>query len=130
MANTTAKDVIDSFESSFADKQVIPESLENMWLLKAIGRFSVEIEPLNYDEDLGEFDTKLGRYVIDSLAAMMKVLYMERQYSLVNKRVSIISKDLSVDGSNGSKQHTYKELDYAAEQARDMIENQKPSAYL
>jgi len=82
MANTTAKDVIDSFESSFADKQVIPESLENVWLLKAIGRFSTEIDPLNYDEDLGEFDVKLDRYVIDSLAAMMKVLYMERQYSL------------------------------------------------
>lgn len=36
MANTEAKDVIDSFESSFADKQVLPESLEIMWLKKLL----------------------------------------------------------------------------------------------
>ena len=43
MANTEAKDVINSFESSFADKQVLPESLEIMWLKKAVGRYSVDL---------------------------------------------------------------------------------------
>lgn len=32
---TTAQDVIDSFESSFADRQILPESLEIMWLKKS-----------------------------------------------------------------------------------------------
>ncbi len=48
MANTEAKDVINSFESSFADKQVLPESLEIMWLKKAVGRYSVELDELNF----------------------------------------------------------------------------------
>lgn len=52
MANTEAKDVIDSFESSFADKQVLPESLEIMWLKKAVGRYSVELDKLNFDDEL------------------------------------------------------------------------------
>ena len=38
---TQASEIIESFESTFADKQVIPFSLELMWLKKAIGRYSV-----------------------------------------------------------------------------------------
>ena len=59
MANTNAQEVIDSFESSFADRQVLPESLEMVWLKKAIGRYSVELDPLNFDEELWEFE--IGR---------------------------------------------------------------------
>ena len=129
MANTNAREIIDSFESSFADRQVLPESLEMVWLKKAIGRYSVELDPLNFDEELLEFDTRLDRYVVDTLAEFMKQLYMERQYSLVNKRVSIVGKDLSLDGSGSQKIHTKNELDYVQNQASNMVENQKPTAY-
>lgn len=104
MANTEAKDVIDSFESSFADKQVLPESLEIMWLKKAVGRYSVELDELNFDDELLQFDSKLDQYVIDTLAQFMLQMYQERQVSLVNKRVSIVGKDLSIDGAMALKQ--------------------------
>lgn len=130
MANTTAQEIIDSFESSFADRQVLPESLEIIWLKKAIGRYSIELDILNFDEDLLEFDCILNRYVIDTLASFMKQYYMERQYSLINKRVSIVGKDLSIDGSGSQKTHTKNELDYAEFQSSDMVENQKPTAYI
>ena len=130
MANTTAQEVIDSFESSFADRQVLPESLEMVWLKKAIGRYSVELDPLNFDEELWEFDTKLDRYVIDTLAEFMKQLYMERQYSLVNKRVAITGKDLTLDGGSMQKVHTKNELDYTKSESIKMVENQKPTAYV
>ncbi|NMB43087.1 MAG: hypothetical protein GX995_03025, partial [Clostridiales bacterium] len=68
MANTTANDVIQSFESSFQDKKVFPEGLEMMWLKKANGRYSVELEPLNFDDATKEYDKKLDQYVIDTLA--------------------------------------------------------------
>ncbi|MCD8290026.1 MAG: hypothetical protein LUC91_00820 [Prevotella sp.] len=45
MSYTSARDVFDSFEASFRDKKVIPEQLELVWLLKAIGRYSVELDP-------------------------------------------------------------------------------------
>ena len=130
MANTQASEVIDSFESSFADRQVLPEALEMIWLKKAIGRYSVELDQLNFDEELLEFDCTLDRYVIDTLAEFMKQLYMERQYSLVNKRVSIVGKDLSLDGGGSQKNHTKVELEYTQSKASEMVDNQKPTVYV
>ena len=130
MANTTAQEVIDFFESSFADKHVLPDSLELVWLRKAISRYSIELDQLNYDEEIMQFDTKLNDYVISTLAEFMKQLYMERQYSLVNKRVSIVGKELSWDASNSSKKYTKDELDYTSNKTVNMVENQKPTAYI
>ena len=129
MANTTANDVIQSFESSFADKHIIPIELENVWLLKAIGRFSAELTPLYYDSKLRQFDRELDRYVIDTLAAMMNFFYQQRNLSLVNKREAIVGKDLSIDGSGHGKVAARHEFEFSAEEMRDMVENQKPSAY-
>lgn len=130
MNNTTAFDVIDFFESTFADKRVIPESLEMVWLRKAVGRYSLELDPLNFDTELLEFDKKLEDYIIDTLASFMKEFYQERQTSLANKRVSIVGKDLSIDGSNGAKTAENTHLEYVAEKTREMVENQKPSALI
>lgn len=129
MSNTTANEVIQSFESSFVDKKVLPESLEMEWLKKAVGRFSIELDPLNFDTELNEFDCQLDRYVIDTLAEFMMQSYQERQVSLANKRVSIVGKDISIDGSNGAKTAEKAHLEYIREKASDMVENQKPTAY-
>lgn len=128
--NTTASEVIDFFESTFADKHEMPLSLEMVWLKKAIGRYSVELDPLNFDEDTDEFDCKLTSYIIDTLAAFMKESYQERLTSLVNKRVSIVGKDISIDGSNGTKTAEKAHLDYVSEKSREMVENQKPTAFV
>lgn len=129
MSNTTANEVIQSFESSFVDKKVLPESLEMEWLKKAVGRFSIELDPLNFDTELNKFDCQLDRYVIDTLAEFMMQSYQERQVSLANKRVSIVGKDISIDGSNGAKTAEKAHLEYIREKASDMVENQKPTAY-
>ncbi|MFQ7208610.1 MAG: hypothetical protein ACLRPZ_04110 [Coprococcus sp.] len=128
--HTQASEIIESFESSFADKQIIPFSLELIWLKKAIGRYSIELDPLNFDEKILKFDTKLDRYIIDTLAQFMTQMYQERQVSLANKRVSIVGKDISIDGSNGTKTAEKSHLKYVTSVSSDMIENQKPSALL
>lgn len=130
MGNTTANEVIQSFESSFADKSVLPESLEMEWLKKAVGRYSVELSDLNFDIELLQFDTELDRYTIDTLAEFMKQSYQERQYSKVNKRISITGKDIGIDGSNGSKTATKAELDYISEKANTMVGNKKVTAFI
>lgn len=126
---TEAQEVIDFFESSFADRVELPDSLEQIWLRKAISRYSLELDSLNYDDESNEFDSKLDDYVIATLAEFMKQLYLERQYSLVNKRVSIVGKDLSIDGSGTQKVHTKNELDYTTLKVSELIEKQKPSSY-
>ena len=60
--NTTYTEVINSFHSTFQDKVLIPEGLEKVWFLKAVGKYSFEIDSINFDEELNEFDSKLKRY--------------------------------------------------------------------
>ena len=130
MKNTTARDVFDSFESSFQDKTEIPEQLELVWLLKAIGRYSIELDPLIFDEENLQFDCKLDRYIIDTLGAFMKQSYQEREVSKVNKRVSIVGKDISIDGNNGSKTAAKNELEYDDNKSSKMVDNQMPTVYV
>lgn len=126
---TTFSDVIESFESSFMDKKEISESLEKMWLIKAVGKYGVEISPLIYNEDLDEFDSDLDRYTIDILATMIKVYYLEREYSRVNKIASVVGKDLSINGNSNLSKYTEDELTKTKNELLSMLEDLKPSAY-
>ncbi len=130
MENTTAAEVFRSFESSFQDKNIIPESLELEWLLKAVARYSVELDVIEFNEATMCFSTKLNRYTIDTLGAFMKEYYQERECSKVNKRVSIVGKDISIDGNNGSKIAAREELYYDNMKSEQMIANQLPTAYV
>lgn len=130
MANTTANDVIQNFHSSFQDKKILPDGIELMWLKKANSRYSVELEPLNFDEELQEYDRELDQYTIDILAEFMKQYYQERELSRINKIASIVTKDVSFDGMGNTKKYMKEELDYISEKAQKMINNQKPTAYI
>lgn len=127
---TTAQEVYDSFEASFQDKSIIPEALEFEWLRKAVARYSIELDPISFDEESLEFDVKLDRYVVDTLAAFMKQSYQEREVSKVNKRVSIVGKDISINGGGHDKTASRNELEYDARKSNQMIGNQKPTAYV
>lgn len=129
MANTTSATVIDFFESMFADRHEMPESLELMWLRKAVARYSLEIEPITFNENAKQFDSELDDYVIESLARIMLQYYQERQVSLVNKKVSIVGKDLSIDGANGQKTAERNHLEHIKNQTQIFLEHQKPPAY-
>jgi hypothetical protein len=127
---TTIQEVFNSFEASFQDKSMIPEALEYEWLMKAIARYSIELDKIDFDEENKIFVEKLGRYTIDTLAAFMKQSYQEREVSKVNKRVSIVGKDISIDGNNGSKNAARNELLYDESKSNTMVDNQKPTAYV
>jgi hypothetical protein len=129
MEGTTANEVFDSFDSSFRDKEKIPDGLKLVWLKKAVARYSTELDALNFNEEELSFDTVIDQYVIDTLAAFMKQLYQEREVSKVNKRVSIVSKDISIDGGGHSKTASRAELEYDSSKSEYMVQMQKPTAY-
>lgn len=126
---TQLSEVIESFHSSFMDKTEIPESLEIMWLKKAVAEYSTEISPLEYDEETGSFSEDLGQYIIDVLATMMKVMYLQRHYSKVNKIASIVGKDLSVNGQGNLSKYAEDELSKTKLDLELMLSNLKPTAY-
>lgn len=126
---STYQDVVNSFHSTFQDKVEIPDALERQWFFKAVGKFSHEIDRLNFDDEVYEFDVLLDRYVIDTLGVMMKEFYQQRELSKVNKRISIVGKDLSVDGNGNTKTATKAELEMVNEEVRNMVYKQTPTAY-
>ena len=126
---STYSDVVNSFHSTFQDKVEIPDALERVWFFKAVGKFSHEIDRLNFDEELYEFDTLLDRYVIDTLGVMMHEFYQQRELSKVNKRVSIVTKDISVDGSGNAKTASKAELETIHEEVQSTLYKQTPTAY-
>lgn len=130
VGNTKANDVIDSFESSFQDKVEIPTELEMVWLRKAIGRYSERIGELNYDSLVMEFDSRLKQSTIDLLGAYMKLFYQEREVSKVNKRASIVTKDLSWDGTNGTKTAEKSHLEYVLAEILHLENDLKDTAYV
>lgn len=127
--NTMAREVFESFESSFRDKAVIPENLELLWLKKAVGRYTTELDPIILNEDEMEFDCKLDQYVIDTLAMFMLQMYDEREWSKVNKQISIVGKDISIDGAGHTKTAAKAKVEYSNGESERMISNQKPTAY-
>lgn len=127
---TTAQEIYDSFEASFQDKKEIPEALELEWLKKAIGRFSMEIEPIEFDAELQVFADDLDRYVIDTLGAFMKQSYQEREVSKVNKRISIVGKDISINSGGHINVAARTELEYDSSKSSEMLNNQKTTAYV
>ena len=129
MERTTANEVFDSFDSSFRDKEIIPDELKLVWLKKAVARYSTELETLNFNEEELSFDIAIDQYAIDTLAAFMKQLYQEREVSEVNKRVSIVSKDISIDGTGSQKSAARNELMYDESKSNLMVHYQKSTAY-
>lgn len=129
MVATSFSEVIESFESSFMDKKELPDDLVNLWLIKAIGDFSTEISPLKYNKETQEFEEDLDRYVIDTLAKLIKIYYLERTVSYVDKVASVVGKDLSVNGQNGLQNYTHKELDIMKSDIIKAYNNLKPTAY-
>ena len=127
--NTTANEVFQYFETYMRDKEVIPESLELYWLKRAIARYTLELEPLAFNEELMEFDCELSGTVIDTLAAMMEQMYQHRQVSKVNKRASIVTKDISLDTVANTKTAEKNLLDYDTDVCDYMIHHQKTTAY-
>lgn len=126
---STYEDVIKSFYSTFQDKTVIPESLAMEWFLKAVGKFSYEIDPLNFNKETLTFNEELDRYVIDTLGSMMKKFYQQRELSKVNKRISIIGKDLSINSGMSSSKFSENELKQVENEVNEMLFKQIPTAY-
>lgn len=122
-------DVVNSFHSTFADKTEIPDVLEALWFKKSLAQYGVEIQPIEYDWLLGEFNDDIDQYVVDTLALMMKVMYLERYYSKVNKIASIVGKDLSVNGQGNLSKYAEDELSKTYAELNTRLSKLKPTAY-
>lgn len=129
MANTTRQEVIDSFESLFADQHIIPEGLEIRWFTDSLAEYEMENSSLLYDKENNAFTSQLPVGVVMTLAYLMKIRYCEREVSRVNKINNLYTKDVQLNGNGDTKKYTAAELNAEIARARDFINKQKVSYY-
>ncbi|MDD4279371.1 MAG: hypothetical protein PHX74_06510 [Candidatus Sumerlaeales bacterium] len=125
MANTSASDVITSFQSIIRDRETLAEDLQYQWFIGALGEFHLEVSDLPYDNDLQMFDHALPIYTINTLAYLMKVRYLEREVSRVNKINNIRTRDLTLDGAGDAKRATASEYEAELARTKEFIHKQK-----
>ena len=133
---TTYDDVVSVFESTFMEKVTLSDDLVFQWFKMALGEFSTQIEPLYFNKEkmlftdkAGEYELDLDQTVVNILGYTIKRYYLERQYDKIVKRSNIVSKDLSVNNSEGDKRQAKVELDWVNFKIVDFYEQLKQTAY-
>ena len=133
---TTYDDVVSVFESTFMEKVTLSDDLVFQWFKMAMGEFSTQIKPLYFNKEkmlftdkAGEYELDLDQTVVNILGYTIKRYYLERQYDKIVKRSNIVSKDLSVNNSEGDKRQAKVEIDWVNFKIVDLYEQLKTTAY-
>ena len=133
---TTYDDVVSVFESTFMEKVTLSDDIVFQWFKMAMGEFSTQIKPLYFNKEkmlftdkAGEYELDLDQTVVNILGYTIKRYYLERQYDKIVKRSNIVSKDLSVNNSEGDKRQAKVELDWVNFKIVDFYEQLKQTAY-
>lgn len=129
MTNTKYSDIISSFQALPQSKYVLAEGLQKQWFLDALGEYELEISHLNYDDALQEFDVKLTRYQIKTIAFIMYTYYLTRELSRAEKLSGISGKDISITGGDESKRTIYNDLKLELERVDELLHKQKQHCY-
>lgn len=125
----TSKDVIESFESTFQDKFVIPLDLEMQWFKDALALYELEIDALGYNSETDQFSPNVKSYQITTLGLMMKRSYCARELSRIIKIQNIVGKDVSLTGTGDQKRISKEELEIEQNRVEDLLNKQKVSWY-
>jgi hypothetical protein len=127
--NTKIQDVITVFQSRYVDISGLPEDLVECWAEMAVGTYEREVDGLKYSSQSKTFSSTLPLGVIDTLAYIMKMFYLEREFNRINKKINIIGKDLSLNDTGTAKKMTLAELEYVKNQVHLLLDQSKTSAY-
>lgn len=132
---TTYEDVVAVFESTFLEMVALSDDLVFQWFKMACGEFSTQISQLYFNNekriftDIDGNDIVLNQIVVNILGYTIKRFYCERQYSKIVKRSNIVSKDLSINNSEGDKRQAKVEIDWVNFKIVDLYEQLKDTAY-
>lgn len=100
---TTKNDIFKNFHTEFVRQDVLPEGLEEQWLIKAIGDFEMELYELKYNETDGIFSKTLSQMEINTLSTLMYSYYLKRERDRYSRVHSVMGKDIGVTGLGDTK---------------------------
>lgn len=125
MKNTRYEDIERSFNSLPQSKYLLPDGLVYEWFNTALGIYELEIESLNYDDELCEFDKQLTRFQISTLSLLMYTNYLTRELSRAEKLNGISGKDIQMTGADGTKRVLLADLELELKRVSDLLDKQK-----
>lgn len=126
---TTEIDVLQSFHSHPMTKKELPQSLEHQFFLSALAYYELEIEELNYDENLQEFNSKLKQSTIFTLGMLMYVEFLTRELSRIEKLNGFHGKDIQLTGSDSAKKITKEDLELEINRTQELLHKQKKHSF-
>jgi hypothetical protein len=130
MANTTYADIVRSFESLPQSKVVLADALIKEWFNSSLGIYELEIEELDFNEELNEFQSKLPKYKIKTIALLIYVEYLTRELNRLSKINGIIGKDIQMTGADSSKRVTLADLQLELERTEKLLHKQKQHCFV
>ena len=130
MANTSATDVITSFQSMFCDNNVIAADLQYQWFLDALGEFELKVRGLGYNRVTQLFETELPQSVINSISFFMNVRHKARSLGKINLLQNIKTKDLTFDATGDAKRAALSEYQVAVARADEYAHNLKTHCFV
>jgi hypothetical protein len=122
-------DVIQSFHTHPMSKKALPDELENQFFLSALAQYELDIKPLGYNEETGEFTENISRGVVYTLGLIMYCEYLIRELSRIEKLNGFYGKDIHMTGNDTSKRVTYSDLELELKRVQQLLHKQKTPAY-
>lgn len=127
---TTPKvDVINYFHTEFQSTTPLIAELENQFLLKAIGDYELNLEPLNYDITSEVFSEKLSTPKQSLLGKLMYKHYLTRERDRILKLNNIVGKDISLTSMGLSKSSIIKACESVEYEIEKIISRLKTNSY-
>ncbi|WP_079709857.1 hypothetical protein [Paraliobacillus ryukyuensis] len=110
---TTRDNVISNFHTEFQSPTVLPDGIEDQFLIKAVGDFQLDLYPISYSTSTKDFEESISISEEILLGKLMYKHYLSRELDRVLKLNNIVGKDISLTSMAGSKssiQKRYTEL--------------------
>jgi hypothetical protein len=126
---TPKQDVLTNFHTEFMSSSPLDPSLENQFLLKAIGDYELDLESLEYDKDAEVFQVDLKQFEVNALSMLMYKHYLKRELDRVLKLNNIVGKDIQLTSMGQTKQVVQKTYDEWVDEVGQYLNKIKDNSF-
>jgi len=126
---THYEQVLNAFHSEMREFHPLPEGLERQWFKNSVSIFSLDIEPLLFDEDTDNFINGISDAAITTLGLLMNLSYIKRERSRIGKLNNIIGRDIELNATGDAKRAVKEEYDSILAEIESRIHKQKQNSF-
>ena len=126
---TSKSSVLNYFHTEFQSTTVLNPELEDQFMLKAIGDFELNLEPIKYDNTNEVFGVILSNSEQSLLGKLMYKHYLTRERDRILKLNNIVGKDISLTSMGQAKSSILKACESVDYEIEKIISRLKTNSY-